>query len=84
VTTDGLITAAAGNLFLGDWVTVRKIAPGGIISTIAGAGILGFTGDGGPATSAQAGAWGISLDPTGLIYIADPWNNVIRALQPLR
>ncbi len=80
----GLKVDAAGNLFLADWVTVRKITPGGIISTIAGTGILGFTGDGGPSTSAQTGAWGISLDPTGLIYIADPWDNVIRALQPLQ
>jgi len=80
----GLKFDAAGNLFLADWVTVRKITPGGIISTIAGTGILGFTGDGGPAVSGQTGAWGISLDPSGLIYIADPWNNVIRALQPVQ
>jgi sugar lactone lactonase YvrE len=79
----GLKVDAAGNLFLADWVSVRKITASGIISTIAGTGAPGFSGDGGPAASANIGAWGIALDPAGRILIADPWNNTIRALQPV-
>ena len=78
----GLKVDAAGNLFLADWVRVRKITPEGIITTIAGTGGWGYSGDGGPATSALVGAWAISLDSSGRILIADPWASVIRALQP--
>jgi len=78
----GLKVDAAGDLFLADWVRVRKITPAGIISTIAGTGGWGYSGDGGPATSALVGAWAISLDSGGRILIADPWSSVIRALQP--
>src|SRR5271168_184719 len=44
-----------GNLFITDQYNnrIRKIAPGGIISTVAGTGVAGFSGDGGPAVDAQ-------------------------------
>ena len=79
----GLKVDAASNLFLADWVSVRKITASGIITTIAGTGTGGFSGDGGPATSANVEAWGIALDPAGRILVADPWSNAIRALQPV-
>jgi uncharacterized protein (TIGR03437 family) len=51
---------------------VRKIMPSGIIATIAGTGVRGFSGDGGPATSAQLMATtGIAVDPVGALYISD-------------
>jgi uncharacterized protein (TIGR03437 family) len=51
---------------------VRKIAPSGIVSTVAGTGVSGFTGDGGPATSAQLkSAYGLAVDPVGALYISD-------------
>jgi internalin A len=51
----------------------------GTISTVAGNGTLGYSGDGGPATSAQlAYPCGVALDQSGDIYIADSGNNVIR------
>ncbi|TMC56539.1 MAG: hypothetical protein E6J19_08945 [Chloroflexi bacterium] len=51
---------------------VRKVTPGGTISTYAGSGSFGFSGDGGPATAAQLnGPWGVAVDPAGILYIAE-------------
>jgi uncharacterized protein (TIGR03437 family) len=71
----------AGNLYIADAGNdrIRKLAPNGIITTVAGSGQPGYSGDGGPATSAtlripeQA-----ELDVYGNMYIADSGNNVIR------
>ena len=63
---------------------VREVTTDGIIHTIAGNGATGYSGDGGPATSAafsQATA-GIAVDTGGTIYITDVFNNVVRALRP--
>ena len=59
---------------------VRRINSAGIISTIAGrAGISGYSGDGGPATSATIGiCWGIAADTSGNVYICDGDNNNVR------
>jgi uncharacterized protein (TIGR03437 family) len=58
---------------------VRKIAPNGIVSTVAGTGVGGFTGDGGPAISAQFGlVTGVAVDPAGNVYISDAGNHRIR------
>jgi sugar lactone lactonase YvrE len=77
----GLMFDRAGNLFVGDGASVRMVSPDGIISTVAGNGVVGFTGDGGPATSAQTGAWGLAFDNAGRLYVADPWDNVVRLLK---
>jgi trimeric autotransporter adhesin len=74
-------TDAAGNLYISefDGHRVRQVAPGGIISTIAGLGIAGFSGDGGPATAAQlAYPAGLALDGAGNLYIVDSGNVRIR------
>ncbi len=71
----------AGNLYIADSGNdrIRKLAPNGIITTVVGNGNPGYSGDGGPATSAtlripeQA-----ELDVFGNLYIADTGNNVIR------
>ncbi len=58
---------------------VRKITPAGIISTIAGNGTSGYSGDGGPAIAAELNSpLGVTVDGAGLIYIADAGNNRIR------
>ena len=58
---------------------IRKVTPAGIISTVAGNGAGGFSGDGGPATSAELGnPFGVAVDAAGNLYIADKLNSRIR------
>jgi hypothetical protein len=77
----GIATDTAGNLYISDVVNmqVRKVTPAGIISTVAGSGKSGYSGDGGPATAAQMyNPYGIAVDAAGNIYIADADNHRIR------
>ncbi len=62
-----------GNLYFADEMNyrVRKISATGVISTVAGDGTRGFSGDGGPATSARVDPWGIAVSSSGSVYIAD-------------
>jgi serine/threonine-protein kinase len=58
---------------------VRRIAPDGTISTVAGTGVRGYSGDNGPATQAQFDTpYDLRFSPNGDLYIADTGNNVIR------
>ncbi|MGA2434857.1 MAG: hypothetical protein ABSG25_06185 [Bryobacteraceae bacterium] len=71
---------AAGNVYIADWGNnaIRKVA-NGIITTIAGNGKAGYSGDGGPATSAQiTRPAGVAVDAAGNVYIADARRNAIR------
>jgi len=62
---------------------IRKVAPNGIISTVAGTGVAGFTGDGGPATAAQLrSAAGVAVDAGGNIFIAESFGQRIRKVDP--
>jgi sugar lactone lactonase YvrE len=74
----------SGNVYIGDSGPndrVRKVNKAGIITTIAGNGIYGFSGDGGPATDAELyGPDGVAIDKNGNVYIADAANNRIRAI----
>ncbi|WP_214070445.1 gliding motility-associated C-terminal domain-containing protein [Mucilaginibacter sp. dw_454] len=72
-----------GNIYIsqgGAYYTVRKIdAKTGIITTVAGNTKMGYTGDGGPATSASLNEpRGIAFDSHDNLFIADYWNNCIR------
>ncbi len=81
----GLAVDGAGNLFIADSGNnrVRKVSPSGIIATVAGNGSLGFSGDGGPATSAQLNnPWGVAVDGAGNLYIADSGNQRVRKVSP--
>lgn len=76
----GVKQDAAGNLYIVDYIAnqVRKVAPNGIISTVAGDGI-GYDGDGGPAVSARMRRpTRIAVDAAGNLYIADYGNNRVR------
>lgn len=71
----------SGNLYITDWNNhrIRKIDVSGTITTIAGNGTIGFSGDGGPATSAQLNyPWGVAADFAGNVFIADFINWRIR------
>ena len=72
---------AAGNLYIADYFghRVRKVDSAGIITTVAGTGAAGFSGDGGPATAAQIHRpYGVAVDGLGNLYIADSFNYRIR------
>lgn len=71
----------ADNVYIADQGenVIRKVDTAGIISTVAGNGTAGFTGDGGAATTAEIKyPYGISVDIPGNVYIADCGNNRIR------
>jgi sugar lactone lactonase YvrE len=73
----------AGNLFILGNNRVRKVLPDGLITTIAGLGTPGYSGDGGPAAKAEIwAARSLALDQAGNIYIADTGNNAVRVLRP--
>lgn len=60
---------------------VRRLGTDGIISTVAGTGVRGYSGDGGPATAAQLDTpYDLRFAPDGDLYIADSLNNVIRRI----
>ncbi len=83
---DGLAVDAAGNLLITDGTSgvVRRVAAAdGRISTIAGNGTLGFSGEGGQATAASLSLPGaVAVDATGNMYIADNGNLRIRRVTP--
>jgi uncharacterized protein (TIGR03437 family) len=72
---------AQGNLYVADigHSLIRKVTPAGIVSTVAGNGTQGYSGDNGPATSAKLnGPGGLAVDAAGNLYIADKLNNRVR------
>lgn len=82
----GIEIDAAGNLYISqsaDYV-IRKIAVDGIVTTIAGNGAIGFSGDGGLAINAQLEAYAerIAVTSDGTLFIADAGNQVIRMVTP--
>ena len=81
----GVVVDGAGNLYIADTInnSIRKVTPGGTITTVAGDGTYGYSGDGGPATSAElAHPYGVAVDGAGNLYIADADNQRIRKVTP--
>ena len=77
----GIAADGAGNIYIADAGNnvIRKVTATGVISTFAGEGIGGYSGDNGPATMAKLNSpWGVTADAAGNVYIADYANNVIR------
>ena len=82
----GVAVDAFGNLFIDSGVKIRKVDVNGVITTVAGNGTNGFSGDGGAATNASlseplgifTGGSGVAVDASGDLLIADSGNNRIR------
>ncbi|MHB8519486.1 MAG: NHL domain-containing protein [Limisphaerales bacterium] len=77
----GVAVDASDNVFIAEKANnrVRKVGANGIITTVAGNGTWGYSGDGGAAVSAElAGPFGVAVDSFGNLYIGDTGNNRIR------
>jgi hypothetical protein len=77
----GVAIDSDGNLYIGDTYNgrVRKVDGSGTITTVAGTGAFGFSGDGGAATSAELYyPYGVAVDGSGTLYIADSGNSAVR------
>jgi uncharacterized protein (TIGR03437 family) len=77
LTADGLLLIAeTGTNLIRGWTSST-----GALTTVAGTGVQGFAGDGGPASAAELNAASdIAVDSTGVIWVADTGNNCIRTL----
>jgi uncharacterized protein (TIGR03437 family) len=84
-TPSGIALDEAGNWYVADTANhrIRRIAANGVITTIAGTGVAGSSGDGGPATLAQLnGPRSVAVDFQNNVYIADTGNNRVRRITP--
>ncbi|MCH8269257.1 MAG: hypothetical protein IH846_17270, partial [Acidobacteria bacterium] len=78
---NGVAVDTNNNLYIADFGNnrIRRVSPDGTITTVAGNGIMGFTGDGGQATGTSLNEpRGVVVDSAGNFYIADESNNRIR------
>ncbi|MGD1092728.1 MAG: hypothetical protein ABSB35_12160 [Bryobacteraceae bacterium] len=85
IQAEGIAADANGNLYVADALEqrVRKVTPAGMMTTVAGTGVQGFSGDGGPATAAQLNSpYGLTFDGAGNLYIADLGNARVRRITP--
>src|SRR4051794_24797357 len=80
----GVAVDAAGDVLVADLSNrIRKITPDGLVTTVAGSGLAGFAGDGGPATNAQLNhPTGVVVDAGGAVLIADQHNYRVRRVDP--
>ena len=81
----GITIDPAGNLYVADTGnhTIRKITPGGTVSTLAGLPGTAGSADGTGATATFSSPSGITSDAAGNLYVADAGNNIIRKITPL-
>src|SRR6185295_15850156 len=80
----GVTSDAAGNVYIADAGNdrIRKVDPSGVITTVAGNGQSGYSGDGSTATKASLyEPAGLAADPYGVVFIADSYNDRIRMLK---
>jgi uncharacterized protein (TIGR03437 family) len=79
----GIAADTLGNLYIADSLNnrIRKVSPGGTITTIAGSGTPGFLGDSGAATAAQLNSpYGLATGVGGALVLSDLWNYRVRSM----
>jgi len=77
----GVAVDNAGDLFIADYANnrIRRVGTNGIINTVAGSGLYGYSGDGSAATQAELSTlWGVAVDAFGNVFVADTGNNRVR------
>ena len=82
----GVAVDRAGNLYIADTGNrrLRRVSPGTAMTTIAGNGSCCYSGDGGLALDAQLNQpWGLAVDASGNVYLADAASNAVRVLSPV-
>jgi hypothetical protein len=82
VTPIALTVDSSGNVFIASFTTVRAINTAGIVSTIAGSGLSGYSGDGGPASDATLSIPNGLFAGGGNVYVGDTNNGAVRELTP--
>ncbi len=80
----GVATDSAGNVYVADTGnhTIRKITPGGVVTTLAGAAGLTGSADATGAAASFSIPFGVATDSAGNVYVADTGNNTIRKITP--
>ena len=77
----GIAVDSSGNVYVGDSHSdlIREITPGGVVTTLAGSGSSGSANGTGTAASFN-NPFGVAVDSSGNVYVADNWNNQIRKI----
>jgi sugar lactone lactonase YvrE len=78
----GIATDDDGNVYVGDYFTIRKITPAGVVSTLAGTAGLSGSADGSGATARFDDPQAMATDGAGNVYVADSRNDTIRKITP--